>query len=90
MNKIFNEYGDTLQHNFVSFNFGTKSGVYVMCEDERLYDNVLKLIAKAKKKKIRADTAIGKFLNNWEKIGIDDLVSDIKEDKEPEGAGYDE
>jgi hypothetical protein len=90
LNKIFNEYGDTLNHNFVAFNYGGKSGVYIMCEDEVLFDAVKKLIAEAKKKKVRADTAIGKFLKNWKAVGIDDLESDVKDEKVAEGAEYEE
>ncbi|MBF0554022.1 MAG: ParB N-terminal domain-containing protein [Nitrospirae bacterium] len=88
LNKIFTEHGDTLRYNFISFSFGSKSGIFIMCEENAVYTSVEELVKTAKDKSVRADTAVGKFLKNWKDAGIDDLKPNVVEDPEPTGAEY--
>lgn len=88
LNKIFNEHGDTLQNNFIAFNFGSKDGIFIMCEDESVYDAVEELVKVAQKKNISADAAIGKFVKNWKDAGIDDLEPNVVKETKKAGADY--
>jgi len=88
LNKIFNEHGDTLRFNFVSFSFGSKEGIFVMCEDGAVYNSVKSLLDTAKEKNIKADTAIGKFVKNWKDTGIDDIEPNVDIVENTEGAEY--
>lgn len=88
LNSIFNEHGDTLQYNFISFSYGSKEGLFVMCEDGGVYNNVKGIIEEAKNKKVRADTAIGKFLDGWKDKGLDDLEPNVKDETTTNGADY--
>lgn len=88
LNKIFNEHGDTVGHNFISFSFGSKDGIFIMCEDEELFNSVKGLLEEAKDKNVKADTAIGKFVKNWKESGIDDIEPNVDVDINSEGANY--
>lgn len=89
LNKIFNEHGDTIKYNFLSFSFGSKEGLFVMCEDGNVYNAAKEIVEAAKVKSVKADTAIGKFIKNWKEKGIDDIKPDVEEKKaEATGAVY--
>ena len=85
LNKIFNEHGDTINYNFVSFSYGSKEGLFVMCEDVEVYKAVKSLISESVKKKVRVDTALGKFIKGWKKTGIDDILPNVDDRVEVKG-----
>lgn len=65
--KIFNEHGDTLTNNFVSFSFGGKNGLFVVCENPDAYKAVSDILDKCKDDGLKADNALASILKNWRK-----------------------
>lgn len=64
LNKLFTEFGDTLEYNFMWFTFGGKNHIYIKCE-KPTWAIVRKMMKEVQENHLDASKVFGSVLKQW-------------------------
>jgi hypothetical protein len=77
LNKMFTEFGDTLDQNFMWFTFGGKEHLYVQCSKET-WKRVKSMMAGVQDNGMDANDAFGQLLSDWkDRVELLNLSGDV-------------
>lgn len=66
LNKLFNEYGDTLDQNFMVFTYGSKEHLYIAC-DKVTYEKAKAVADRSKLTKVDINEFMHRAFEGWDK-----------------------